>query len=171
LIELIIVIAIIIILVSIAMPVYARFVMRAKRSNVAGDFRTLQNSVEAYRVDWGTYPVTGSTGETFGYHTDFTSPTSVIAQELTGENATLNISSHIDTLGEKGGIDYFAGRWIICRMRNPYNPAKDYEYYSQNGSSYTFACEYKYKGITHYILKNGSIYKDTTIKPVWYVNQ
>ncbi len=172
LIELMIVVAIIIILASIAIPVYAKFVNRARRARVLGDFRTLQDALEAYRADWGTYPVTGTNGETFGYHTDYVTPTSTITKELTGENATLNTPTHTTATGEKGGIDYFMRKWIIRVMKDPYDPTKDYEYHSQSGDAYMLACEYKFNNVTHYILKGSSVnYKDTTTKPSWYVVQ
>jgi prepilin-type N-terminal cleavage/methylation domain-containing protein len=172
LIELMIVIAIIIILASIAIPVYAKLITRARRARVIGDFRTLQTSLEAYKTDWGTYPVTGANGETFGYNTDYSSPTSTITKELTGESATLNTSSNVTSTGEIGGIDYFTRKWIIRRMKNPFNSSKDYEYYSEDGSSYVFACEYKDGATVHYILKGiGINYKDVTVKPSWYVDQ
>ena len=172
LIELMIVVAIVIIITSIAIPVYAKFVNRARRARVLGDFRTLQDALEAYRADWGTYPVTGTTGETFGYHTDYATPTSTITRELTGENATLNTPAYTTATGENGGIDYFMRKWIIRVMKNPYNPSKDYEYYSSDGNSYMLACEYEFEKVTHYILKGSSVnYKDTTAKPVWYITQ
>ncbi len=172
LIELMIVIAIIIILAAIAVPVYANIMVRAKRARVLEDFRTLQSSLEAYKTDWGVYPITGSTGEVFGHNEDATNPTSVIARELTGINAALNTASHINALNEKGGIDYFTRIWIICKMQNPFDPTKDYEYYSSDGSFYELACEYNHNGTVHYILKGDSFnYKDTTVKPSWYVDQ
>jgi prepilin-type N-terminal cleavage/methylation domain-containing protein len=51
LIELMIVVAIIIILVSIAVPVYAKLVQRARRARVISDFRTIRDSLEAYKAD------------------------------------------------------------------------------------------------------------------------
>ena len=172
LIELIVVVAIMIILVSIAIPVYAKLINRAKRSRVLGYFSTLQNSLEAYRTDWGTYPVTGSGGETFGYHTDYNAVTSHIAKELIGDGATLNVPSNTTTLGEAGGIDYFTGKWIIRRMRNLFDPAKDCEYYSEDGTAYILACEYKEDNVMHYILKGSGIdYKDVIVKPSWYTDQ
>jgi type IV pilus assembly protein PilA len=172
LIELMIVVAIIIILVSIAVPVYAKLVQRARRARVISDFRTIRDSLEAYRTDWGTYPVTGTQGETFGLHTDFNAPTSEITKELTGNGATLNVSSNITATGEQGGIDYFTREWIIRKMYNPFEPTKDYEYYSSDGSSFELACEYVKSGGTVYLLSSDTFnYRDSNIKPVWYIDQ
>ncbi len=172
LIELMIVVAIIIILTSIAIPVYSKLINKARRAKVLGDFRTLQDSLEAYRTDWGIYPITGSSGETFGYHTDYANPTSTVTKELTGEDAVLNVPQHTTATGEPGGIDYFTRKWIIREMKDPYDPTKDYEYYSLNGNSYVLACEYKSGNVVHYILKgSGTNYEDTTTKPSWYVGQ
>ncbi len=172
LIELMIVVAIIIILVSIAIPSYAKLLQRAKRSRAISDFRTIRDSLEAYRTDWGTYPITGSQGETFGLHTDYNTTTSTITKELTGNGATLNTPSHTTATGETGGIDYFTREWIIREMYDPFEPDKDYEYFSSDGGSFTLACEYKKNGNTVYLLSSDSFnYKDVNTKPSWYVNQ
>ena len=172
LIELMVVVAIIIILVSIAIPVYAKLVQRARRARVISDFRTIRDSLEAYKTDWGTYPVTGSQGETFGLHTDYNTPTSTITKELTGNGATLNTPSNMTATGEAGGIDYFTREWIIRKMYDPFDPNKDYEYYSPDGNSFTLACEYKKNGNTVYLLSSDSFnYKDVNAKPSWYVSQ
>jgi len=172
LIELMIVVAIIIILVSIAIPVYAKLVMRARRARVISDFRTVCDSLEAYKTDWGVYPITGTTGETFGLHTDFNTPTSTITKELTGNGATLNVPSNTTATGERGGIDYFTREWIIRKMYDPFEPTKDYEYYSANGSSFSLACEYKKNGSTVYLLSSGTFnFEDVDAKPSWYVDQ
>ena len=172
LIELMVVVAIIIILVSIAIPIFAKLVLRARMARVISDFRTVRESLEAYRTDWGTYPVTGSQGETFGFHTDYNTPTSTITRELTGDGATLNNSSHYTIAGDPGGIDYFIRETVIRKMIDPLEPDKDYEYYSPDGSSFELACEYKDHGQTKYIISGGSLgYKYTSTKPSWYVGQ
>jgi len=172
LIELMVVVAIVIILVSIAIPVYAKFVQRARRARVISDFRTIRDSLEAYRTDWGMYPITGATGETFGLHTDFNTPTSTITKELTGNGATINVPSNTTATGEQGGIDYFTREWIIRKMYDPFDPKKDYEYYSADGNSFILACEYRKNGNTVYLLSSNSFnYRDVDAKPSWYVDQ
>ncbi len=56
LIELLIVVAIIAILAAIAVPNFLEAQVRAKTTRVKGDFRTLANAMEAYFVDFNSYP-------------------------------------------------------------------------------------------------------------------
>ncbi len=56
LIELLIVIAIILILISIALPNFLEAQMRAKVAKSDGEMRGLAQSLEAYRNDWPRYP-------------------------------------------------------------------------------------------------------------------
>ena len=128
LIELMIVIAIIIILAAIAIPNYLRMTERARRSRVAGDFTSVATALEAYAVDWGTYPV--DVAEEWGKNIDGTTITSHIALELTGTTgATTNISANTTVTGEKGGISYInAG--TIQAMYDPFIPANGYWYVS-----------------------------------------
>ncbi len=58
LIELLIVVAIIAILAAIAVPNFLEAQTRAKVSRVLNDMRTLRTGLEAYRVDYTTYPET-----------------------------------------------------------------------------------------------------------------
>jgi prepilin-type N-terminal cleavage/methylation domain-containing protein len=121
LIELMIVIAIIIILAAIAIPNYLRMTDRARRSRVAGDFTSLATALEAYQVDWGSYPKT--TASAFGKGVDGTTITSTIAKELTGTGTT-NVSGNTTLTGENGGIEYIKAG-TIAAMYNPFNPTRD----------------------------------------------
>lgn len=56
LIELLIVIAIILILISIALPNFLEAQMRAKVAKVKGEIRTLAFAMEEYNLDWKVYP-------------------------------------------------------------------------------------------------------------------
>jgi len=56
LIELLIVVAIIAILAAIAIPNFIEAQVRSKVSRAKADMRSLANAIEAYRVDWPTYP-------------------------------------------------------------------------------------------------------------------
>ncbi len=57
LIELLIVVAIIGILAAIAVPNFLNAQVRAKVTRVEADFRTLATALEAYRLEFGNYPV------------------------------------------------------------------------------------------------------------------
>jgi prepilin-type N-terminal cleavage/methylation domain-containing protein len=57
LIELLIVVAIIAILAAIAVPNFLEAQVRAKVSRVRADLRSLATAVEAYRIDWNSYPI------------------------------------------------------------------------------------------------------------------
>ena len=59
LIELLIVVAIIAILASIAVPNFLEAQTRAKVARASSDMRTLVTAVESYAVDWNTYPAPG----------------------------------------------------------------------------------------------------------------
>jgi hypothetical protein len=57
-------------------------------------------------------------------------------------------------------------------MYNPFEPTKDYEYYSSDGSSFELACEYLQSGGTVYLLSSDTFnYRDSNVKPVWYIDQ
>lgn len=56
LIELLIVIAIILILISIALPNFMEAQLRARTTKVQGDLRSLATAVEMYSLDWRRYP-------------------------------------------------------------------------------------------------------------------
>ena len=132
LIELMIVIAIIIILAAIAIPNYLRMTDRARRSRVAGDFASLATALEAYSVDWGSYPAI-ATADNFGKPIDgkVDGMVSKIAIELTGtkgvtfpntDSATYqNASGNTTLTGEDGGIEYFKAG-TVASMYNPFVP-------------------------------------------------
>lgn len=56
LIELLIVVAIIAILAAVALPNFLEAQVRAKVSRVRADYRSLATAIEAYMVDWNSYP-------------------------------------------------------------------------------------------------------------------
>ena len=58
LIELLIVIAIILILISIALPNFLEAQMRAKITKVKSELRTIATALEAYQTEWKRYPPT-----------------------------------------------------------------------------------------------------------------
>jgi len=99
LIELMIVIAIIIILAAIAIPNYLRMTERAKKARISSDMASLATGLEAYRTDWGTYPVATS-----AVKVDDTG--GALYKELSGVGATTNVSANTNIAGETGPIEY-----------------------------------------------------------------
>lgn len=87
LIELLIVVAIIAILAAIAIPNFLESQIRAKVSRARSDLRTVATGVEAYAVDWNTYPAND------GLY-------NVIPVELTTPIAYLTKANMIDPFGE-----------------------------------------------------------------------
>lgn len=65
LIELLIVIAIILILISIALPNFLEAQIRAKVTKAEGEMRSIATAIEAYQTDWGHYPLDGDDYESF----------------------------------------------------------------------------------------------------------
>ena len=121
LIELMIVIAIIIILAAIAIPNYLRMNDRARRSRVAGDFTSLATALEAFQVDWGSYPKI-ATASAFGKGIDTAAnAVSGIGKELTG-TGTINATGKTTLTGENGGIEYIK-LGTIASMYNPFIPS------------------------------------------------
>jgi len=168
LIELMIVIAIIIILAAIAIPNYLKMTERAKKSRVASDFESLATALEAYRTDWGTYPVEANLSP-FGKNTDGTTITSTLAKELTGDSAaTTNKSGNTTATGEDGGIEYIKAK-TIQSMVDPFIPTEDYEYGSADGTAWVLSCHYKTAGTDHYLYRTDSttqLTDDTTAPSV-----
>ncbi len=165
LIELMIVIAIIIILAAIAIPNYLKMTERAKKSRVASDFETLATALEAYRTDWGQYPVQTSLAP-FGKNTDGSSISSTLAKELTGVGASTNTSSNTTATGETGGIEYIKAK-TIQSMVDPFIPTEDYKYGSQDGTAWVLSCHYKTAGTDHYLWRTDSTTQltDSTTEP------
>ena len=125
LIELMIVIAIIIILAAIAIPNYLRMTDRARRSRIAGDFTSIATALEAYSVDWGSYPKQADAAA-FGKN----KLDSHIEKELAGTSdadTETNISTNITLTGEPGGIEYIKLA-TIASMYNPFIPTGSYYY-------------------------------------------
>lgn len=82
LIELLIVVLIITILAAIALPNFLEFQTRAKVSRVKSDLRTIAIAVEAYAVDFGTYPRDGN-GTPYAGLLDLTTPIRYISARFT----------------------------------------------------------------------------------------
>jgi len=100
LIELMIVIAIIIILAAIAIPNYLRMTERAKKARISSDMASLATGLEAYRTDWGAYPV-----ETALIAVDTAG--TLLYGELSGTTgAVTNVLANTNIAGETGPIEY-----------------------------------------------------------------
>jgi prepilin-type N-terminal cleavage/methylation domain-containing protein len=162
LIELMIVIAIIIILAAIAIPNYLRMTDRARRSRVAGDFASLATAIEAYSVDWGTYPKL--VANQFGKNIDGIAITSLTGIELAGTGAAaphVNIPGNTTLTGESGGIEYIKAGTIQA-MYDPFIPASGYWYVSSPSANH-WVLEVQYSAAD--VLYRGDMTTDLTQKP------
>ena len=116
LIELMIVIAIIIILAAIAIPNYLRMTERAKKARISSDMASLATGLEAYRTDWGTYPVAGTAVAVDDIAKD-------LYRELSGDGATVtNISANTNIAGEHGPIEYIKAE-TLTSIVDPFKAA------------------------------------------------
>ena len=128
LIELMVVIAIIIILAAVAIPNYINMTKRAKRSRVMSDMGTLATGLEAFRTDWGKYPVI-TTAE------DVSAVAGVLRKELgAGEDTTgvavTNIADETNSAGEAGGISYIKDE-TLAAIKNPFYADEGVMYVSE----------------------------------------
>ncbi len=81
LIELLIVVAIIAILASIAIPNFLHAQIRAKLSRVKADFQSIKTAIESYCIDNNTYPPGYKTSEIYGLDA-LTTPISYMSSSL-----------------------------------------------------------------------------------------
>ncbi len=102
LIELIIVMAIIAILISIAVPIYAHMIMRAKEAVLKEDLHTIRTAIDSYTVDKQKAPQSLDDLVQAGYLK------TVPVDPMTGRNDTW-ITSQSDTMTDlsetEGGMD------------------------------------------------------------------
>ena len=169
LIELMIVIAIIIILAAIAIPNYLRMTDRARRSRVAGDFASVATALEAYSVDWGTYPLDAAAGgEEFGKPIDSPAIASHIVFELAGTGACATETNvggcapvHTTLTGEEGGIDYIKAGTLQA-IYDPFIPADGYWYVSSPSANH-WVLEVQYNATD--VLYRGDMTTDLTQTP------
>jgi len=147
LIELMIVIAIIIILAAIAIPNYLRMTERAKKARISSDMASLATGLEAYRTDWGAYPVATTAEAVDG------APGpggTVVFDELSGttdtsSTATINVDTNTNVAGEHGPIEYIKAA-TLTSIVDPFREATPVEGFS-DGHVY-----YGSKDGTHWIL-------------------
>ena len=150
LIELMIVIAIIIILAAIAIPNYLKMTDRARRSRVAGDFTSVATALEAFSVDWGSYPNTpGDTpaalAGSFGKHNvDSGIYHELIGYSGVGTEELINLNTATTLTGEQGGIEYIKAG-TLAAMYNPFSPNDETDYWycsSPSGNHWILAVQY-----------------------------
>jgi prepilin-type N-terminal cleavage/methylation domain-containing protein len=129
--ELVIVIVIVLILASIAVPNYIRLKYKANEARAYQDLAFIAYLLEIYKVDWGAYPAV-AIGEYFGKNTDGQTLKSVLAFEFTGIGTVapyVNIKGKKTLTGHDGGIEYFEPGKLI-ELYNPFDPSCDYHYQS-----------------------------------------
>ncbi|PMP68980.1 MAG: hypothetical protein C0189_00095 [Caldisericum exile] len=160
LIELMIVIAIIIILVGIAVPVFGNIINRGRIAQLLSNFDSLARDLEHYKQDWGVYPYPVVQAEQFGYLVDSKAPTSLLARELLGINAFINKKENKTLLGESGGIEYILRPESLMNMQNPFGLGLYYG--SKDGSNYVIYAELP-NG--KYLVRFGNISPEITTSP------
>lgn len=112
LIELLIVVSIIGILATMAVPTYQTSVIKAKEAVLRQDLMTLRDVLDQHRADQGKYPASLQTLVSAGYlrtvpKDPFTNSTTTW-QEITG-------------ITEEGVIDVFSGSEFVGTNGTPYN--------------------------------------------------
>jgi prepilin-type N-terminal cleavage/methylation domain-containing protein len=118
LIELLIVVVIIGILATIAIPKFAATKDKAKLGSIRSDLRNVMTSQEAYWADWGTFATLAQLQASTNY-TFSTGNTAAISATATGYTATITnngITSTLDecTVGVGGGVASTLDGQIIC---------------------------------------------------------
>lgn len=136
--ELVIIIVIILILASIAIPNYLHLKYRANEARAYQDLAFIAYLLEIYKIDWGAYPVVDvEAGEFFGKNTDGSELKSTLSIELTGSGTDapyVNIPGKKTLTGHDGGVQYFEASKIVS-LYNPFNPSQDYHYQSDSTGS------------------------------------
>lgn len=169
LIELLIVVAIIAILAAIAVPNFLEAQARSKVSRVKADMRTVSTAIEAYAVDWNTYPPDGN-GVPYVGLIALTTPVAFITSMFpdifnhghvdgrTGKKS--DADPNVDFLFELGtgnishsARNFPAQAWAIAS----YGPDKDDDTHTIGAYPYTnSACPYD---PTNGTLSNGDVYR------------
>jgi general secretion pathway protein G len=118
LIELIIVMAIIAILISIAVPIYAHVVQRAKEAVLKEDLHTMRTAIDSYTVDKQKAPQSLDDLVQAGYLK------TIPVDPMTGRNDTW-ITSESDTMTDlsetEGGMDVHSGSEALSSDGTSYN--------------------------------------------------
>lgn len=134
--EFLIILSFAILLIVISIPIYLRKSEDLKMERVKTDFDYLASHLEAFKVDWGSYPIVPD-GEYFGKNTDDVAIKATLTIELAGsgtEATYINIPGKQALTGKYGGIEYIeTGR--ILMFYNPFNPRSDYYYRTDSSGS------------------------------------
>jgi general secretion pathway protein G len=112
LIELLIVVSIIGILATMAVPTYQTSVMKAKEAVLRQDLMTLRDVLDQHRADQGKYPISLQTLVSAGYLR------AVPQDPFTNSNMTWQ---EITGITEEGVIDVFSGSEFVGTNGTPYN--------------------------------------------------
>ncbi len=120
LIELITVVAIIIILATIAIPNYLKVTDRARKARLAADLKTIATALDSFKTDWGRYPAIrwNIPVSRAGNATDLT-----LFNELTGSgtgNSLQNKPGKRTIFGDLAHISYLKPGTLLA-IRNPLN--------------------------------------------------
>jgi prepilin-type N-terminal cleavage/methylation domain-containing protein len=143
LVELMIVVAIIILIASIAVPQYMQYIGRAQLATLQNDMQTLQKALAVYIQDWGSYPVQGNAENVISSGTVNTS--SILYKELTSQSATVNVSTSTTITGLTGGKTYLDSDQFKA-ISNHIGKTGSITYKSSDGSTYTITVTTKIAG-------------------------
>ncbi|MEM3828297.1 MAG: prepilin-type N-terminal cleavage/methylation domain-containing protein [Conexivisphaerales archaeon] len=145
LIELMIVIAIIILLVAVAIPQYARIQDRARIAAVENDLKGIATAIESFYSDWGKYPATG-----------YNILKSELAQSESG--ATINVTGKTTLTGEPAPISYISVD-AFTALENKVGGSSNVTY-TLNGNAYTLSATVSVGGGTKTVTcTNGGVIK------------
>jgi len=105
---------------------------RARKSRVAGDFKSLATALEAFRYDWAQYPIEPNYTPLTQY--------SYIYKELTGsKGAVFNRANNFTTTGEEGPFMYVTPETLI-NLKSPWDNSP-YLYKSTDGKNWILAAK------------------------------
>jgi type IV pilus assembly protein PilA len=143
LVELMIVIAIIILIASIAVPQYMQYIGRAQLATLQNDMQTLQKALAIYVQDWGSYPV--QTNAETVINAGAVQTSTVLYKELTAQSATVNVSTSTTITGLKGGKAYLDSTQFTA-IANHVGKTGTSMTYQSDGSTYTITITTKIAG-------------------------
>ena len=126
--ELMIVIGIIAILMTVALPKYLNILNRSQISAVESDLKSMGKAMEVYYMDWGKYPETNSWD--------------TLKAELTGgSGATVNTAGKHTTSGENAPLQYMTDAFFI-HFEKEVGSASNISYSCSKPNEYTLTVNY-----------------------------
>jgi type IV pilus assembly protein PilA len=143
LVELMIVIAIIILIASIAIPQYMQYIGRAQYATLKSEMQKIQQALAIYVQDWGSYPVQATAENVISSGAAQT--TTTLYKELTAQSATVNVSTSTTITGLKGGKVYVDPNQFTA-IANHVGKTGSMTYVSADGSTYTITVSTKITG-------------------------